>query len=186
MLKLLILFIFVFGFVKTQQQSRQLINALPTNPHYINSQSNVAYLSQLQPAIQQPQFIPVTVVPEPVTLFPTISPNFLSSMFEHPHHQHPLPSSGSDSSIYGTNRAPTPVNYAPAVNTNNDDFTFAPGTLPMPCGYGVNPVPVYNSPFKKCIPNSPLCGLAYTCIFNIDSNGKPISRAFGPNQDALF
>ena len=51
---------------------------------------------------------------------------------------------------------------------NTISFDFASGTPVLYCSYGVNPIPVYNTPKKKCIPYHPLCGLTFTCIFDID------------------
>ena len=42
------------------------------------------------------------------------------------------------------------------------NFDFAPGTPVVYCAYGANPIPVYNTPYKKCIPYHPLCGITFT------------------------
>ncbi|KAI6214391.1 hypothetical protein M3Y94_00262600 [Aphelenchoides besseyi] len=47
------------------------------------------------------------------------------------------------------------------------NFWFKEGTPMLPCGYGMNPLPQYNTDRKKCIPFSPLCGWAFTCIFDV-------------------
>lgn len=48
------------------------------------------------------------------------------------------------------------------------NFDFAPGTPVIYCAYGANPIPRYNTPYKKCIPYHPLCGITFTCIFDVD------------------
>lgn len=214
MSKIIFFFLLIISITKAQQQRSRLINSQSNTYYYGGPQSSASLPSNsrgIYYSEEQPQQVYVPVTPSPAsishTLFPTISPTFLASMFA----QHPI--HGSDSTFYLNNVTPaTSINYAPSASadtissgiiTNTDhlrapnevvatnyalasqsnDFSFAPGTLPMPCGYGVNPVPIYNSPYKKCIPNSPLCGWAFTCIFNLDKNGKVISRAFGPNQN---
>lgn len=41
------------------------------------------------------------------------------------------------------------------------------------------PVPMYSTPRKQCIPNHPLCGLAFTCLMDVhalDADGKPVEN----------
>jgi hypothetical protein len=50
------------------------------------------------------------------------------------------------------------------------NFDFAPGTSVIYCAYGANPIPRYNTPYKKCIPYHPLCGITFTVSFLKNQN----------------
>ncbi|KAI1717499.1 hypothetical protein Ddc_09936 [Ditylenchus destructor] len=47
------------------------------------------------------------------------------------------------------------------------DYWFAEGTPHLYCSYGVNPIPRYNTPHKRCVPNNPACGIVYSCIIDV-------------------
>ena len=83
--------------------------------------------------------------------------------------------------------------YTPSQTTVNQDFTFARDTPGFMCAYGSYsvkenqkriclsgvPVPVYNTPRKQCIPYSPLCGLAFTCLMDVhavDERGQTVDN----------
>jgi len=41
------------------------------------------------------------------------------------------------------------------------------------------PTPLYNTPRKKCIPHSPLCGITFTCVMDVhavDERGQRIEN----------
>lgn len=48
-----------------------------------------------------------------------------------------------------------------------EDFDFAPNTPGLGCLYGM-PIPLYNTPKKRCVPHSPLCGFAFTCVMDVN------------------
>lgn len=47
------------------------------------------------------------------------------------------------------------------------DYWFAEGTAHTYCSYGVNPIPRYNTPHKRCVPNHPGCGIIFSCIIDV-------------------
>lgn len=56
---------------------------------------------------------------------------------------------------------------APPGTPPGFEFWFAEGTAHTYCSYGVNPVPRYNTPHKKCVPNHPECGIIFSCIIDV-------------------
>nr|CAD2133329.1 unnamed protein product [Meloidogyne enterolobii] len=68
--------------------------------------------------------------------------------------------------------------YTPSNTVVNQDFTFAQNTPGFACAYGL-PTPIYNTPRKKCIPHSPLCGITFTCVMDVhavDERGQRIEN----------
>ncbi|KAL7078389.1 hypothetical protein ACQ4LE_002635 [Meloidogyne hapla] len=68
--------------------------------------------------------------------------------------------------------------YTPSNTVVNQDFTFATNTPGFACAYGL-PTPLYNTPRKKCIPHSPLCGITFTCVMDVhavDERGHQIAN----------
>ncbi|KAI6219835.1 hypothetical protein M3Y99_01635700 [Aphelenchoides fujianensis] len=64
---------------------------------------------------------------------------------------------------YATNQ----VNPYAQRETPVTHFDFKEGTLHTYCGYGVFPVPEYNTPRKRCVPWHPMCGIVFTCIMDV-------------------
>jgi hypothetical protein len=69
-------------------------------------------------------------------------------------------------SLFPTHPPPPVYDHAVALRYSNQpyqyNFDFAPGTPVVYCAYGANPIPSYNTPYKKCIPYHPLCGITFT------------------------
>lgn len=201
-----ILFVFgIFKIILAQQQIRngissRFVNQPSLNYGAQNSNSNTYLLQQpyAQQSLVQPQQIAVTPssLENMFTLFPTLSPIFFSTMTSIPLRQ-PIQTTYNNnehiiSNNYNTNNRNLPssnVGTNTHINTEHTtkqiinnrpyiyDYTFAPGTLPTFCGYGVNPIPIYNTPYKKCIPNDPFCGLFYTCIMDVNERGEVLGRS---------
>ncbi|CAK5125503.1 unnamed protein product [Meloidogyne enterolobii] len=93
-------------------------------------------------------FPPLTLPPHPPT-FATMMPSFFPTPPSQPVYDHAL----------AQRMHKQPYLY---------NFDFAPGTPVIYCAYGANPIPRYNTLYKKCIPYHPLCGITFTCIFDVD------------------
>uniref|UniRef100_A0A914HCC0 Uncharacterized protein n=1 Tax=Globodera rostochiensis TaxID=31243 RepID=A0A914HCC0_GLORO len=68
--------------------------------------------------------------------------------------------------------------FTPSATTVNSDFTFAPGSPGLACLYGF-PVPKYNTPRKRCIPDHPMCGIQFTCVMDVhavDERGRELEQ----------
>ncbi|KAF7634832.1 hypothetical protein Mgra_00005725 [Meloidogyne graminicola] len=68
--------------------------------------------------------------------------------------------------------------YTPSKTVINQDFSFATNTPGLACAFAEFykysekiverlPIPIYNTPRKKCIPHSPLCGITFTCVMDV-------------------
>ncbi|KAI6236137.1 hypothetical protein M3Y95_00125700 [Aphelenchoides besseyi] len=80
--------------------------------------------------------------------------SYLSAYTQQPHDPFSNP--------YLTNQIPPNTHREPPVT----HFTFKEGTPPYYCAYGL-PVPEYNTPRKKCVPNWVGCGIIFTCIMDV-------------------
>ncbi|KAI1709689.1 hypothetical protein DdX_11079 [Ditylenchus destructor] len=86
-------------------------------------------------------------------------------------------SSVPQSGTYGPISQPGPVAPQPQPQAQSQgpppgtppgfDYWFAEGTPHLYCSYGVNPIPRYNTPHKRCVPNNPACGIVFSCIIDV-------------------
>lgn len=208
---LLLLFILAFFQLNVAQQSQSDGSSASSGsyapaaqPQPQQQQQSYYGQSQQQQQIAEPQPQQVQYAPQQVQ---AVTPLPLFTMFPPLFTYAPPPSSyysgnGVGAGSYGSNVAAGSAVSAIATGNNGPtygpsnpnrvppvvvtEFGFAPGTLPMYCGYNVNPLPVYNTPYKKCIPNHPMCGLLFTCILDVDpKTGQPYSVPW-QNLPAFF
>jgi len=112
----------------------------------VNSQIGNSNNNQQQQFYSYTTFPPLTLPPHPPT-FATMMPSFFPTPPSQPVYDHAL----------AQRMHKQPYLY---------NFDFAPGTPVIYCAYGANPIPRYNTPYKKCIPYHPLCGITFTVIKN--------------------
>ncbi|KAI6175997.1 hypothetical protein M3Y97_00750900 [Aphelenchoides bicaudatus] len=137
-----------------QPQSVQPIHS-QNSPVYI-SQSRAAAYGVAQRPVAQPLPPSYTYTQTPAPVQPIAQP----------------PAPQQQISSYGPKPQPQPQPQSPSVFRDlMPDFWFKEGTPWAPCAYGSGqngvPLPQYNNPRKKCIPWSPLCGWAFTCIQDV-------------------
>lgn len=169
----LILIILKVIFAEQQQTINNYATSSSTNvygPHITNP--NKFFLQQPQSFVTQSPFESM------FTLFPTINTIYFPTMSFFRQQQ-------GYANDFVTNTSPLSNNNFNSIRNQTNveqkpyvyNYTFAPGTLPTYCGYRVYPIPVYNTPYKKCIPNNPGCGLFFTCIMDANKRSKVLGQS---------